>query len=75
MTTIRKYSWWESPRSKRFFVIVEIWWKAVGEIAKVELLERGERDPVEVGAVELEKLIEKKELVEVLPEELPNPYK
>lgn len=74
MATFRKYTWFESPKSKRLFLIVEIWWKAVGEIGSIHLLERGETKPVVLEETELEKLVKEGELTEVVPKEEPNPY-
>lgn len=69
MSAIRKNTWYESPRSKRFFVVVSIWWRKPGEIDTIELLEKGCNDPVILGEPEMLMLINNKELVEVISQQ------
>lgn len=75
MATFKEYNWFESPKSNRLFVIARIWWNEPGAIASIELLEKGERKPVVLAETELASLVKCGELAEVLPKELPNPYK
>lgn len=73
MSAIKKNTWYESPKSKRFFVIVGIWNHPENK-KTIELLEKGHREPVILGEPELETLIKSNELVEVLPPEIKTTY-
>ncbi len=68
---ILPYSWWQSPKSKRTFVIIAKWYKPGidFELDSIDILEAGKKIALTMQPECFMELVKKKELVELIAPE------